>query len=85
MTSLEIRQAIRQKFAWPGGYEIFLITSDGAALCCACARENYRQIAWSRRFNCHDGWKVEAADIDANLNNAIYCDHCSKQIGEDWE
>lgn len=47
MTNQELKQAIRTKFAWPGGYELFGITSDGAALCCDCMRKEYRLIAWS--------------------------------------
>ena len=26
-----IKQAIRDKYAWPGGYPLYLLTSDGAA------------------------------------------------------
>ena len=39
-----IKQAIRDKYAWPGGYPLFLVTSDGAALCIDCGKKEYRNI-----------------------------------------
>lgn len=85
ITSISLRNAIRQKFAWPGGYEIFGITSDGACLCCDCMRQEYRQIAYARRHNLRDGWNVQATDCDANYDSHIACDHCGKIIVEGEE
>lgn len=45
LTSLELRAAIRTKFAWPGGYEIFGICEDGEEMCCDCMRREYKLIA----------------------------------------
>ena len=74
-----IKQAIRDEYAWPGGYPLFLVTSDGAALCIDCGKKEYRSIVWAIRHNVSDGWKVEAADI--NYEDAeLYCDHCSNKI-----
>ena len=74
-----IKEAVRSKYAWPGGYPLFLITSDGAALCCDCAKQEYKQIAYSIRHNLRDGWRVEAADVNWE-DPDLYCDHCSKRI-----
>jgi hypothetical protein len=30
LTSLKLREYIRTKYAWPGGYELFGICNDGA-------------------------------------------------------
>lgn len=81
-----IKDAIRNKYAWPGGYPLFLITSDGAALCVECGRKEFRLIAdaWARCDG--NGWFVQAADVNWE-DGDLYCDHCSKQIesayGED--
>lgn len=79
MHSLELRKAIRSKYAWPGGYPMFGVTSDGAALCIDCMRKEYRQIAYARRHNQSDGWLVMAMDINWE-DGELTCDHCNKHI-----
>lgn len=74
-----IKQAIRDKYAWPGGYPLYLITSDGAALCIDCGKKEYRNIVRSIHRNVSDGWKVEAVDVNWEDTN-LYCDHCSQLI-----
>lgn len=77
--SINIKNAIRSKYAWPGGYPLFLICSDGAALCCDCGRKQYRQIAYSIMHKLNDGWRVVASDINWE-DQDLTCDHCGKQI-----
>ena len=88
----QLKQAIRSKFAWPGGYELFGITSDGHLLCYECMRENFRQILISNKHRLTDGWRVDAIDSAANLESAEwiaensagygpdYCAHCDKEL-----
>lgn len=85
LTSLALRAAIRQKFAWPGGYEIYGITSDGSTLCCDCMRQEYRQIAYARKFNVHDGWNVQVIALDCETDSFTDCAHCSRVIVEGCE
>ncbi len=85
VNSIALRAAIRAKFAWPGGYELFGLADDGACLCCDCMRREYYQIAYSRRYKIDDGWRVVAIDSAANYDSYIYCAHCNKTIVEDWE
>jgi hypothetical protein len=80
MNSLELRKAIRNKYAWPGGYEMYGVTSDGSVLCCECMRQEYPQIAYARRHNLSDGWKVEGIDLTCNDEDIVTCDHCSRII-----
>ena len=80
MTSLELRAAIRAKFAWPGGYAIFGIADDGEALCCKCMRQEYRQIAYARRNSLRNGWRVVAVTCTANEENVEACAHCNAPI-----
>ena len=85
LSSLELRKYIRTKYAWPGGYELFGICNDGAALCCDCMRREYYQIAYSRRYKIDDSWRVVAIDCEANYDSLITCIHCNKTIVEDWQ
>jgi hypothetical protein len=73
-------------YAWPGGYPMFFITSDGAALCFGCAKKEAWRIIRSIRERQNDGWRVERCDINYEDRDR-YCDHCSERIesayGED--
>ena len=83
--NMALKAAIRTKYAWPGGYELFGICDDGGVLCCNCMRECYQQIAYSRRHKIKDGWRIVAIDCAANYDSYIYCEHCNKTIVEDWQ
>ena len=85
LSNKQLKDAIRQHYAWPGGYEIFGITEDGALLCCDCMRMEYERIAWSRRHKCSDGWRVVALTAECGFDGPEYCAHCNKVIGEEVE
>lgn len=77
----DLKTALREgPYAWPGGYPVYFITSDGAALSFAAVRSEYRQIL--RAIKDHDnrsGWHVCACDI--NWEEAhLYCDHTGDHI-----
>ena len=55
-----VKDAIRNKYAWPGGYPLFLITTDGGALCVECGRKEFKQIAYAVRHSLNDGWNAAA-------------------------
>ncbi len=58
-----VRHAIRHKYAWPGGYPIYTIMSDGELMCAECARANYRQISNATRHGDRDGWAAIGAEV----------------------
>jgi len=68
------------KFTFPGCYELFFITSDGAALCFDCAGGNFDLVADSIRGNHNDGWRIVACDIADHYEDGLYCDHCNKTL-----
>lgn len=79
----QIKHAIRNKFAWPGGYAIFGICSDGGILCTDCMEKNFRQILWSVKDNISDGWKIEAITCAANMDlEDDLCAHCYRKLEE---
>lgn len=80
-TISDFRRAIRNgPYAWPGGYPLFFITADGAALSFAAAKAERRNILEAIRDNAGgSGWRVCAMDI--NWEDAeLFCDHTGKRI-----
>jgi len=85
----ELKNAIRNgPYAWPGGYPLYFITSDGAALSFDAVRSEYRQVINSIRHRMNDGWRVVAVDINYE-DSGLYCDHTGQRIqcayGDDEE
>lgn len=66
-------------YAWPGGYPVFFITSDGAALSFDAAKKEKKRIIDSIKENSSDGWRVSGVDINWEDPN-LYCDHTNKRI-----
>ena len=79
-TISEFRSAVRNgPYAWPGGYPVFFLCDDGAALCCKCAKKERRSILSSIADKVNDGWRVTGADINYE-DDMLYCDNCSNRI-----
>ena len=76
----DFRRAIHNgPYAWPGGYPLYFITYDGAALSFKAARQERRAILESIRDRSNDGWRVVGMDVnweDAELT----CDHTGEPI-----
>ena len=85
-----VKHAIREKFAFPGGYEILGVTGDGALLCSNCMKDNFKSILWSIKNSCDDGWKVETLTLSnafepVDLDQVYpedcplqFCGHCNR-------
>jgi hypothetical protein len=79
-TVKDLKQALRNgPYAWPGGYPLYFITSDGAALSFKAVRENFRCVIWSIKNKVNDGWRVQAMDVNYE-DNELYCDHTGEKI-----
>ena len=80
MTTRQVKEALRAgRFSSLGGYPLYFVTSDGAALCHGCARSEWRNVCDSIRTHANDGWRItghQPTYEDASL----YCDHCSERI-----
>lgn len=74
-----VKNAIRDKYAWPGGYPMYLIMSDGEALCVDCGRSEYKLICRATIQRDLSGWSAVAADINYE-DNDLFCAHCSAKI-----
>ncbi len=71
----DVRATIREPYAWPGGYPRYVVLTDGAMLCCDCARAQYRQISWATRANDRNGWGSIGVSIYYE-NDGSLCAHC---------
>jgi hypothetical protein len=66
----DFRAAMRNgPYAWPGGYPMYFITSDGAALSFAAARAERRNIIEAIADNSRNGWRVVALTINYEDNS----------------
>jgi cell wall-associated NlpC family hydrolase len=75
-----VKSVIREPYAWPGGYPLYTVMSDGGCLCPACCKTAFRLIvsAELRRDNT-GGWR--AAGVEVNWEDAaLSCDGCGNFI-----
>ena len=83
MTVQELKSMFRkgraEAFAWPGGYPIFYVTSDGASLCPSCVTKERAQIMRSTHERSRDGWAITGRDINWE-DPELFCEHCDKRI-----
>lgn len=78
--TIAVRAAIRQGYAWPGGYALVAYTWDGQCLCMQCCKDNYRLIAMDTRADLGYGWNIRHIASSAELENYETCDNCGKAI-----
>lgn len=84
-TVKDLKQYLRTRYAWPGGYNIRLYCSDGEALCHDCARENFRELVqavWDGDHE-HGGWRVAFADVHWE-GPSEFCGHCNKELPSEY-
>lgn len=79
-TLAQVKATLRAgAFTELGGYPLYFITDDCQPLCFACARKQFRQVAWDFLNKAKTGWHIQSTDINYE-DNDCYCCHCSKQI-----
>lgn len=66
-----------ERFAWPGGYDLFALTDDGGVLCATCCTVEAERIAEAYEG---DGFYVIDLDHTGNTDEDVFCDHCYKEI-----
>ena len=74
-----VKYAARHGYAWPGGYEMHTIFSDGGRLCYQCTAAEWREIAHDTVKGWASGWRA----IDAAINwegDDLHCDQCNRPI-----
>jgi hypothetical protein len=66
-------------YAWPGGYPLYFIADDGAALSFDSVKENLAQVIYAIRHGLRDGWRVVGCQINWE-DNDLTCEHSGKPI-----
>jgi hypothetical protein len=76
----DFRKAMRiGPYAWPGGYPLYFITSDGAALSFDAAKAERRNILEAIRDKDNNGWRIVGMDINYE-DGELYCEHTNERI-----
>lgn len=79
-TVVQFKATLRNgQYAWPGAYQMYFITSDGAALSFDAAKAEARQIIRAIVDKDFSGWRVVACDINYE-DSDLYCDHTGEKI-----
>jgi len=78
MTDTKYLEYARDRYAFPGGYEMYFVTDDSGVLCSPCV-----VAEWSEIVDAYpgDGWRVVAVGHDGELDDPVTCDHCYREIG----
>ena len=74
----KVKDAIRNPYAWPGGYPVYVVMADGELLCRDCACKHYRYIAYETNHPFSGGWESAGADI--LYEGTEYCGHCNCEL-----
>ena len=79
-TLAEIKAAIRQPYAWPGGYPLYCVMGDGESMSLAAVRAEWREVVRAHLASEErSGWFVSV--IDVNWEDAeLSCAHTSEPI-----
>jgi hypothetical protein len=81
MTTTELKNCIRDgKYAWPGGYPKYFITSDGEALSFDAVKDNFHDVVFNMKYlPSFHGWNVVACAINWEDDN-LTCSHTDEKI-----
>ena len=89
MDSLDFRHPMaaarivrRERYVWPGGYELALIMSDGELLCADCVRDNFHEISTAYRDHGRTGWEPIGIASAECAEQSEVCAHCNREIFE---
>ena len=74
----QVKRAIRQPYAWPGGYPVYTVMADGDLLCADCAKAEFRQIVRDTKY--HGCWAATGAEILWESDSPQHCAQCSKHL-----
>lgn len=86
-TGAQLRATLRAgQYAWPGGYALCFVTSDGETLSWAAVLENLALVIGAiREYNAgnsheNSGWRVVACQSTETDDEAVYCAHTGEVI-----
>ena len=68
-----------ERYAWPGGYALFAMCSDGGLLCPACCEENKNEIE-ADNDNPRSDWHIVGIVTAEILEEPEQCVHCGREL-----
>lgn len=79
-TTAQLKATLRAgQYAWPGGYPMYFLTSDGGALSFDTVRAELHNVLYSISRGITDGWLVVSCDV--NWEDSNLCDdHTGERI-----
>lgn len=84
VTISQYRKHMRNPYAWPGGYEIRPVMTDGAVLCRACLITERRNILEALADPSYrTGWEIACFDVLWEGSSEL-CGHCSTEIKTEY-
>lgn len=66
-------------YAWPGGYPLYFLASDGEAISFAAAEQNAPLIRDAIIAKSRDGWRVVGVCVNWE-DGFLFCAHTGEQI-----
>ncbi|AXQ68542.1 DNA ligase [Caulobacter phage CcrPW] len=79
-TLSQVKAALRAgPYAWPGGYPLYFVTRDGAALSFDAVRSQFASVADDFMSDSSTGWRVCRVEINYE-DSDLRCDHTGKAI-----
>ena len=80
-TGQQLRASLRAgPYAWPGGYSVIYVTSDGNLLCHRCVTKELRATLYSIRDDIDDAWRIVGTMLDNEIDDPCNCDNCDGTI-----
>jgi hypothetical protein len=79
-TVADLKATLRAgQYAWPGGYPLYFICDDGAAISFDSVKENLAQVIYAIQHGLRDGWRVVGCEINYEDDDLV-CEHSGKPI-----
>lgn len=82
----QVKDMIRQPFAFPGGYAKVLIMADGECMCHTCTSHNFRLICGQTKYPSKlrdETWRAHC--VDAYWEGPpIHCANCNSAINSEY-
>ncbi len=75
----QLKNLIREPYAWPGGYPKFAIMGDGDALCKSCAKSEFKRIVADTMQGFGESFQVVGVDVNWE-DHDLFCCHCGDKI-----
>ncbi len=82
MTIAQVKETIRAPYAWPGGYRILFLMSDGETILPGTACKNFREVVQDMNDGCGD-WQIAGSYI-YNEGGPIFDAHTNEQIDSEY-